>query len=170
MYEIFTTGSYGVVDASAQITTLEGFAPVSELFRRVTLGEDVYVEEYHGDVCAPKWCHAWLQPAPHVGYFPSRLLPPAMEKFPLASADEVSVPRPLFAQSWWILRHLILERKTTLGMHVDNRTFPTEITVSPRVDPRCKVTAITKFHELAPLMLLAEESPWHLVCDGLIIL
>jgi hypothetical protein len=170
MYEVFTTGSYGIVDGSAQITTLDGFTAVSDLFRRVTFAEDVYVEEYHGGVCVPKWSHAWLRSAPHASYFPSRLLSAVMDKMLIGTSEEVSIARPLFAQTWWILRCLINDRKKPLGMNVDNRTFPTEITVSPRLDPRCKVTAMTRFREPAPLMLLAEESPWHLVCDGLIIL
>jgi hypothetical protein len=169
MYEVFATGAYAIVDGTAQITTLDGFMPVGEVFRRVMLGEELYVEEYHGDVVPPAWSDAWLRAAPHASYFPEGLLPAALQRMPRDGAPEVSMPRPLFAQTWWMMRHLARERKVPLGLSVDNKTFPAEIKLAPRTDPRCKVTAMTKFHESAPLTLRAEGSPWHLVCDGLII-
>jgi hypothetical protein len=169
MYEVFSTGAYAVVDEAVQVTTVNGLLPVAEMFQQVMLGKEIYLEEFLGSLSVPAWRRPWMQPAPHSAHFPERFLGAAMDRLELDTQPEVTIPRLLFAQSLWAMRRLGQERKSPLGMHVDNKTFPCVITVGPRTDPRCKVLAITKFIEPSPLSLLVEESPWYLVCDCLII-
>ena len=117
-----------------------------------------------------EWSDACLRPSPHTLYHPLHLLAEEMQRLLARKSGEIMIPRPLFAQSWWLLHHLAKDRATSLSLSVDNKTFPIEITFSPRTDRRCKVMAMTRFLELSALTLLAEEAPWHMVCDGLIIL
>ncbi len=169
MYEVFGSRTYSVLDGNCRVATVHGPIRVQDLADAFWKGEEVHLEEFSGISNARPWKKPWFRPGPHQAYLPPAIAEQLLSQVLCDQAAELTIPRAVFAELNWLLRRRLNERRSPLGIRADNKTFPTEVTLTAEEERFNKVIAVTKFEEARPWELRGAASAWRVVCDGVII-